>query len=220
MTPDASGRLLSVLSHELRSPLGVIRGYLRLLQDPAAALSDQHRSAISAALRAADHAARLLDQASYLAQFRRGDLQLDLTRVDMTSVLDAAIQAVAAAPDLAITCDAHNLTGTVVAASRNQLRDALTSLIAAVTRAQLPPCTIEVRAQRRRDGQAEGLRLHIEVAGLAGQRVEGPLNIDRGGLGLDLPIAEAVIALHRGRVSELTAVGRCVGLIVWLPVAP
>ena len=95
-----------------------------------------------------------------------------------------------------------------------------TSLIGAVTRAQLPPCTIGVRGQRGRDGQAEGLRLHIEAVGLAGQRAEGPLNIDRGGLGLDVPIAEAVIALHRGRVLELTAVGRCVGMIVWLPVAP
>ena len=220
MTSDASGRLLSLLSHELRSPLGVIRGYLRLLEDRAAALSDQQQTAISAALRAADHAAHLLDQASHLAQLRHGHTRFDLIRIDLMKVLSAAIQSVAAAPDLTITCDARDLTGTEVNADRNQLREALTSVIAVVVRAQVAPRTIKVSVQRETLDQIAGLWLRIEAEGVAGRALEEALNTARGGVGLDLPIAEAVITSHGGRVSELTAAGHCVGMIVWLPVAP
>jgi hypothetical protein len=49
--------------------------------------------------------------------------------------------------------------------------------------------------------------------------IETALDTMRGGLGLDLPIAEAIIASHDGRVTELLDGGRCVGVVVWVPVA-
>jgi signal transduction histidine kinase len=46
-----------------------------------------------------------------------------------------------------------------------------------------------------------------------------PLDTTRGGLGLDLPIAEAVVTSHGGHIAEIADGGRCVGVVVWLPVA-
>ena len=67
MQPEQSPRLLSLISHELRGPLGVIRGYLRLLEQTGPELSDSHRQAVTAALKASDRAAELLTQTSMLA---------------------------------------------------------------------------------------------------------------------------------------------------------
>ncbi len=89
MTSDPSGQLLSLLSHELRSPLGVIRGYLRLLDDPSGSLTAQQRQAVAAAIRAADQAAHLLGQASFLAQLRRGETQWNPSTVDVKALRGA-----------------------------------------------------------------------------------------------------------------------------------
>ena len=217
---DPSGRLLSLLSHELRSPLGVIRGYLRMLDSPGSALSNQQRNAVAGALKAADHLAHLLSQASYLAQLRRGDTPLDLVRVDVARVVEAAVQAVRAAPDLNVSCDVGEILGTHVVTNHDRMRDAFAFLIAAVAKAQMTPKVLAVTGHRTKLEQRDGVRLRIEAPGVASQATEGVFDTTRGGLGLDLPIAENVIASHGGRVSELTASGRCVGMIVWLPVAP
>lgn len=218
MTSDASGRLLSLLSHELRSPLGVIRGYLRILDSPPVALTDQQRQAVTAALRAADHAVHLVDQASFLAQLRRGEAQLHPTRVDVRALLESAIQSVSPQGPKS-TCVLGDVAIESISANRDQLRDALSSFIGAVARAQATPATITVTAHRQNHEDKEGLILRFERPGKTGVPIETALDTTRGGLGLDLPIAEAIIASHDGRVTELLDDGRCVGVLVWVPVA-
>jgi signal transduction histidine kinase len=175
---------------------------------------------VAAALRAADHLAHLLSQASYLAQLRRGDTPVDLSHVDLARIVEAAVQSVQSAPELNLNCDVRDIAGTHVIANRERLRESITNLIGAVARAQMAPRTVGITTQRTKHEQREGVRLRVEAMGVAGPVIEGALDTTRGGLGLDLPIAEGVIASLGGRVSELTASGRCVGMIVWLPVAP
>lgn len=217
MTPDASGRLLSLLSHELRSPLGVIRGYLRMLDDPSSTLSDQQRTAVSAALRAADQAAHLLAQASQLAQLHRGEVQVPPVPIDLKALLESALPA--PAPDTPIDYDVGEVAVQTVSANRDQLRAALHSLLAAVARAQTTPGTITIDASRRRHGNEEGVLISLRRPDMPRQAVEMPLDTTRGGLGLDLPIAEAVVTSHGGHIAEIADGGRCVGVVVWLPVA-
>jgi signal transduction histidine kinase len=216
MTPDA-GRLLSLLSHELRSPLGVIRGYLRMLDDPSSTLSNQQRMAVSAALRAADQAAHLLAQASQLAQLHRGEVQRSAVPTGLKALLESALPAPALDPP--ITYDVGDVAVQTVSANRDQLRATLHSLIAAVARAQTTPGSIAIDASRRRHGNEEGVLISMRRQDLPKQAVEMPLDTTRGGLGLDLPIAEAVVASHGGHITEIADGGRCVGVVVWLPVA-
>src|SRR5688572_29725877 len=94
MSSDELPRLLSLLSHELRGPLGVVRGYLKLLEQRGTELSEQHLRAITAALRATDRAAAVLDQASKLAQLNRDETRIELTRVSLDLILDDAVRKV------------------------------------------------------------------------------------------------------------------------------
>ena len=163
----------------------------------------------------------LLDQASRLAQLRHGDTRFDLVRIDLMKVLSAAIQSVAAAPDLTITCDARDLTGTEVNADRNQLREALTSLIAVVgARPRLRLGTDHGQCSTRDIRSDRGL--------VAADRSRECEPVTRSKEPSTPPAAVWVsICRLRRRSSRRTEgasrncldAGRCVGMVVWLPVA-
>jgi nitrogen-specific signal transduction histidine kinase len=46
------------------------------------------------------------------------------------------------------------------------------------------------------------------------------LNIVRGGVGFDLPIAAYIIAAHHGQVAEHSTAGRLMSFSLWLPLQP
>ena len=218
MASDACGRLLSLLSHELRAPLGVMRGYLRLLDEPPRTLSDQQRAAVSAALRATDHAAHLLTQASQLAQLHRGETPITPKRVEVKALLESALSSPPSS-DAPITHNLADVSGQSLSANADQLSAALRSLVAAIARSQTTPGPIAIDASRQPRGNADGVLITMRSLDMPAESVEKALNTARGGLGLDLPIAEAVVAWHGGQVSEISDGIRCVGMVVWLPLA-
>jgi signal transduction histidine kinase len=119
--PDEEPRVLSLLSHELRGPLGVIRGYLRMLSQSGPELSDRSRETVAAALRAADRLAEILDEASLLAHFQVGKVSLEPRKTSVASVVQAALQAatlpagvtaeVEPVPELDLDADERHLSG-------------------------------------------------------------------------------------------------------------
>jgi hypothetical protein len=69
-----------------------------------------------------------------------------------------------------------------------------------------------------RDGE-RGIALTITaMEPLKASHVDCPLDLSRGGLGLELPIAAFVIDAHRGQVMERREQQRFVGVVVWLPI--
>jgi signal transduction histidine kinase len=212
-----SSALLSLLSHELRSPLGVIRGYLRLLDQQGEALSENHRAAIGKALSASERAAELLGQASTLAQLQKNETAIDLRPVAIGPLLRTAAASVRLPEDPRVMLEIADSTDFRVDADAALLRGALTALTSAVARAQATETTVRIAATREPlDGRA-GVSIAIAPTGPAVHARE--LDITRGGLGLDLPIAAAVIAAHHGRVQELRDGDRYAGVVVWMPLS-
>src|SRR5687767_11550287 len=121
--PGDPAQVLSLLSHELRGPLGVIRGYLRLLDQTPDLADAQARQAVTATLQASDRLAEILDQASLLAHLERGDLKIERRRVALADLLEAARQAVA----LPANAPAILLLGNVPAAELDADRARLSS---------------------------------------------------------------------------------------------
>lgn len=214
---DDLPRLLSLLSHELRSPLGVVRGYLRLLEQMDDTLSDRHRHAVDCALRASDRAAYLLDQASLLAQLRRHEIVLDFKSVALEAVVAAAADAVLLPSDPVVRVEVGTLGPRCVSADEALLSRALTTLISAVVRAQPRDTIVRITGQPQTKDGANGVDVSISSPERASTLREGPLDSTRGGLGLDLPIAESLAAAHRGQLRELRDGDRLAGVIVWLP---
>ena len=108
---DEAPRVLSLLSHELRGPLGVIRGYLRLIDQTATELSDRSRESIAAALRASDRIADVLEEASLLGHLQIGDVQLDPRPVALATIVHAAVQNAALPDDCTVLLDSGGPAG-------------------------------------------------------------------------------------------------------------
>jgi PAS domain S-box-containing protein len=84
---------LAVLSHELRTPLNAVLGYAHLLASGSlpATRSDH---AIAAIRRNAQAQARLVESLLDLSRVMAGKLELNQDRVDLSSVVDAAVDVV------------------------------------------------------------------------------------------------------------------------------
>lgn len=217
VSPDELGHLLSLVSHEVRAPLGVIRGYMRLLQQQATELSEQHRQALAASLRAAERAAEIINQVSALARLHRREVALSPKPTLLEPLLRAAIHEVVMPGDPVVTIHVGDVPAVPVVADEPLLRTALVALTTAVVRAQSSDNRVHLVAREEQRDNLRGLTLTISSADAKSEDDDRPLDIMRGGLGLDLPVAAFIVDSHGGQVREQRANNRLTGFSVWVP---
>ena len=220
MNHEELGRLLSLISHEVRAPLGVMRGYLRLLEQQGTELSEQHRHAVTAGLKASERAADLLGQVSALARLQRGDAATALKPIPIEPLLRSAVHAVSMPPEPIVTVHVGDTPAVAIAADEDLLRIAFTGLTSAVVRAQATDARVFLLTREDTRQQRRGVTLTIvttETENASAEEV--PLDVMRGGLGLDLPIAAFIIAAHHGHVAERREQDRFAGIVTWVPLS-
>lgn len=84
---------LMTVSHELRTPLTAIYGYAQMLA--RGALKDEHKSRVLTTIEKNAHAqTQLIDDQLDVSTVVGGRLRLDVQRVDLSKVFDAAIESV------------------------------------------------------------------------------------------------------------------------------
>ena len=219
MEQDRAADILSLLSHELRGPLGVIRGYLRLLEQASPALTDAQQRAVAAALKASDRTAELLTQTSLLANVQRGTVVLARRTVALADVLTNAVAEASRTSGKGLTFEPRDLPPARIDVDPAVLSNALANLMTAVVRARPSDPAIAVTAARDvRDGTA-GVATRVAPPETT-QADPHAVDITRGGHGLDLPIACALIAAQGGSLHELREGSRFAGVVVWLPTTP
>jgi len=219
MPSDALACLLALVSHELRSPLGVIRGYLRLLDQQGTNLTEQQLNAVAAALKAAERATTVLDQASTLAQLYRDDTVFDFKTTALERVLRRSAEAVALPSDPKVDLQLREIPPSEITADDALLGGALSSLISALVRAQAADATVEITAKAHSAANASGVAVDIRAQPPVTSETIRDLDLSRGGLGLDLPLAVAITSAHHGYIREIWSNDRLAGMVVWLPLA-
>jgi signal transduction histidine kinase len=220
MDHEPLGQLLSLISHEVRAPLGVMRGYLRLLEQQGTELAESHRHAVTAALKASERAAEVLGQVSALARLQCGEVAAAIKSVPIEPLLRAAVHAVSMPPEPIVTVHVGETPPVSISADEDLLRVAFAGLTSAVVRAQPVDCRVFLLThEAAREGRA-GITITIGTSELQSTTAEhAPLDLTRGGLGLDLPIAAFVIAAHHGYVFEQREQGRFAGVGAWVPLS-
>jgi signal transduction histidine kinase len=213
---DTFSRLLSLTSHELRSPLGVIRGYLKWLEQQGDTLPEQHRQVVDATVKATDRLAGLLSELSVLAQLQRRETAVARDPIPLDA-LAADLAAAFGAQRRPVTLSITDLPAVALAGDRPLLHGALDALATAVSLARPRDQTIILGA-RRESSDPPTLRLELTPPDPGPDRQEVPINLTRGGLGFRLAMAAEIIDAHGGRVAEQQSAGRLVGVVVWLPV--
>jgi two-component system OmpR family sensor kinase len=215
--PDTSlPVLLSLASHELRGPAGVARGYLRLIeQDPA--LPDRPRRAATEAAKALGRVVGLLDELTALSRAKEGQIKLALHLTSLRSVLTEAMQATTVPPGAEVDLDVVADRDVRLRVDAARLRDAFGTLILTLARAQAGASTIELRLVAPR-AAGRGKPQVIVAPRSLGQATteERPIDLSRGGVGLALALADALVQAHGGRLRERWVGGKWHGFVVKL----
>ena len=195
-----------------------MRGYMRLLEQHGNDLSEAQRHAVTAALKAGDRAADILAQVSALARLQREEVSSVLKPTPIEPLLRAAVHAVSMPPEPIVTVHVSDVPALSIAADEDLLRIAIAGLTSAVVRAQAADCRVFLVARAESHEGRPGVTLTIATTNTGSASAqERPVDIMRGGLGLDLPIAAFIIAAHHGLVFERREEDRFAGITVWVP---
>ena len=218
---------LNIAAHELRSPLGIIRGYASLLSDVA--LSDEERaSALERITQKSEEMAQLITEMLETARLETMGLDLSLEPVELDGVIS---EAVAAMQPLLGADHRFAVDGTgeavAVVADRRRLITMLGNLIDNAIKYSPRGGEIEIRAAR--DGRVASVMVRDHGIGISAEqipflftrfgRLVTPETSHIRGTGLGLYLARETARLHGGDIVLTSEAGRGSTFTILLPVA-
>jgi signal transduction histidine kinase len=203
--PGSYPELLSLAVHELRTPAGIIAGYLRMLdRDTDSTLSDRQRKMIEDTEKSCARLVAIVQEISDVAKLDAGLVKLARQPIDAFTLVAEVAALVHEAKDRDVRFEAHGLAGGApMSGDAKALQRAFSAIFRAIVREK--PRQATVVAERRIekiDGRASAIVIVAEETSVqaAYDREPGSLHEERGGMGLALPFARRVIECHGGRV--------------------
>jgi PAS domain S-box-containing protein len=220
---------LATLAHELRNPLAPIRTAAQILGSPKVAPT-QLQWAQNVIQRQVGHMALLLDDLLDIARITRGKLELKTERVELTDVVDSAVEAARPLLDgkhhsFRVSLPAEAL---VLNADPLRLSQVLSNLLTNAAKYTDPGGHIEL------SGHVEGgvLCLSVQDDGIGMSpeslernfemfsQAEGASTRSDGGLGIGLALVRGLVGLHGGTVEAMSEGPGCGSkFLVRLPLA-
>jgi len=226
----AKDEFLALLAHELRNPLAPIRTALEIQRSPGAdpAAVDRAREMMARQL---GHMVRLIDDLLDVGRITRGRIELKKERVDLGTVLDAAVETSRSL----IEAGRHDLTQSrpphpvFLDADTTRLGQVVSNLLNNAAKYTPQGGRIELTAELAGDREVV-VRVGDNGAGISAEmlpRVWGlftqadrTLGREQGGLGIGLTLVKRLVELHGGSVAARSdGLGRGSEFIVRLPLA-
>ncbi len=224
-------RIMGIVAHDLRNPLGVIKGYAQLLTgtNTLGSLSDQQRDFVLRMNRAAEQMLMLINDLLDVSSVELGKLELHPRRVDLRDQLEEwydANQVLAQAKKIEMNLDVPQDIGQVVL-DPARIGQVINNLITNAVKFSYPETTITLRA--RRDGKHVEIAVQDQGQGIPEEELSkifkdfGRTSVrptgDETSTGLGLAIVKRMVDLHGGRIHVESRVGRGSTFTVRLPVA-
>ena len=220
---------LAVVSHELRTPLTAIFGWVRLLRTKTFDLATSAR-ALETIERNAKLQARLVDDLLDISRMITGKLRLDVHRVELGPIVEAAIESVRpSAQAKGIRLDSVLETGIgAVSADPHRLQQAVWNLLLNAIKFTSGGGRVEVRVARLEPESQVQIRVSDTGRGISPdflphvfdrfRQADSTLTRAHGGLGLGLAIVHHLVELHGGTVqAESRGEGQGATFTIQLP---
>jgi signal transduction histidine kinase len=219
--PVDFSKILHVLAHELRTPLGIAHGYVRLLLEDRLPQESDRRRALDQMQKALGRLTELSHECTGLAAWLERDGGRDQT-IHARSLLERLTNSEYAKPlafeasdvdadALIRTMDATALTQALVTMVRATMRE-LGGLDCAVIASTDGGDQLQLLAGRSDQLPALGTGPDVEAA--------GAIALERGGLGLALVHAYAVLGAHGARCWTLNRSRQVLGIRIPLEERP
>ena len=214
-TPTNLPKLLSLAVHELRSPLSVVSGYIRiLLKDAARPLPDPQLHFVEEMEKSCAKLSGLLKELSELSRLESGTAPFNRSTVDVLRLVKESSAALPPMPDREVRIDVTGEPAHVHGDSV-RLKAAFTSILVALRRELVSGDSVAVKVQPSSNQVIISI---CEEARLESLQQAGPDDFAtfdewRGGNGLSLPTARRVIEAHGGRILGLRDDGKAAATI-------
>ncbi|MEV4642661.1 ATP-binding protein [Actinoplanes sp. NPDC049548] len=217
--------LVAVVSHELRNPIGVIRGYTELLLDDAD-LNAGYRREIAVIDRTSAHLLHLVEDLLDLARLDTGHAAIDVKPLPPARLIRELVQAhqpAAEAAQVELTATVGRLP--VIDADASRLRQVLDNLLSNAIKYTPAGGTVTLTAE----GDADRISVVVTDTGIGIPADQYPRLFTRffrastatkrgiKGTGLGLAVAKAVVEAHGGTITAEPAPGKGTRFIVTLP---
>jgi signal transduction histidine kinase len=202
-------RLLSLAVHELRTPVSVVSGYLRMvLTERAGPVAEAQRRFLEEAEKSCRRIAELLTEMSDLAHIELGDAPFQRETVDLAALVREVVEGAGRGDDLARVTLQDNAAPAIVQGDPARLRAALTAIVRCVQRETVSSNGVVVKRTAQPGWVSIAVGQADAAAALAttGTRASSDtIRFDelRGGMGVALPVARRVVERHGGRLLVL-----------------
>ncbi len=206
---------VSTVSHDLRTPLTTIQGYVELL-DRVGPLNEMQNSFIKKALRSLSHITDLIGDLLDIGRIEAGyDLEMEPCRIDkiIAEVGEANLQ-MATQQDIRLRWKLSD-DPLWVQGNTRRLRQVIENLVSNALKYNRPGGLVEMRARRDNDH----IIVHVRDTGIGIPLEEQPRVFERfyrvqsdetediHGTGLGLAIVKSVVEKHKGRIWVESVVG-------------
>ena len=204
-------RAMSLAVHELRTPVTVVAGYLRMvLREQAGPLTEKQRKMLEEADRSCARIGTLVSEMSDLGKLESQQVTLASTELDLAALAAEVASNMHEGVDRDVRLDVRGTDQPLmVAGDRTRLSGALSALMHSALRERADPGVIVVQCATLPDATqawavvAIGDETATQSLLDAARTTPPPFDEWRGGLGLSLPIGRRVMEAHGGALWSL-----------------
>jgi two-component system, OmpR family, phosphate regulon sensor histidine kinase PhoR len=216
------------VSHELKTPIASIKGFVETLLDGAMEHPDDALRFLKIIARQADRLNAIIEDLLSLAKIEQNERAADLPLIDssITNVLEAALadcqsKAAARQIDVQLVCD----PSLRAAINPPLLEQAVANLLDNAVKYSEPLQAVQIRAQRLANEVI--IAVIDEGCGIESEHLprlfERFYRVDRarsrklGGTGLGLSIVKHIVQAHRGQITVISRMGKGSTFTIHLP---
>jgi signal transduction histidine kinase len=203
--PSLFPRALSLAVHELRTPITVACGYLRmLLREQGGPLTDKQRKMLEEADKSCARIGSLIAEMSELGKLEDGQISVPRVPFDLAALIAELASNMHEGNDRGVRLETRAPGPVMVAGDRTRLAAAIGALMHAALRERGEPGVIVVECSTLSDNTQNWALVTIGDAADAKSLADAaratppPFDEWRGGLGLALPVGRRVIEAHGG----------------------